>query len=138
MAKARNESAVDRADSSAVSPGANEHEKRVQGNDTVRGSHQDGDDCEGRTTLLAVHVTVGREVDNGLSEILTQLAISPVEVACNSDVDVPRVTTELGGTFLITFAAGRIRFPFRLVGSIRIKGCSELVVGRVIIPVLRG
>ena len=58
LEQANEECAVDRADSPSVSPGSNEHEKRVEADKTVDDTHESSDKSQLGACPLAVDVTV--------------------------------------------------------------------------------
>ena len=72
------ESAVDGADSSPCSPGANEHENSVQGDKSIDGAHEASDGGQLGALGLAVNIAVLHQVNVVLQQVSVQVLISPV------------------------------------------------------------
>ena len=83
------ESAVDGADSPSVSPGSNEHEKRVEADETVDNTHEGRDKSELRACLLAVDVTVIHHFNIILYEVLVEVLIAHFDISSDFNVKVP-------------------------------------------------
>lgn len=79
LEQAGNECAVDGTDSPSVSPCSDEHKESVESNNAVGSTHKSSDERELRARLLAVHVTIFREVDLGLHEVIVVHGVSPAD-----------------------------------------------------------
>ena len=81
LEQAGEESAVNGADSPSVSPGSDEHEKRVKADNTVNNAHECCDQSQLRACLLAVDVTVIDQFYKILEEVLVQVLITHTDVS---------------------------------------------------------
>jgi len=72
------ESAVDGADSSPCSPGADEHENSVQGDQSIDGAHKASDGGQLGALGLAVNIAILEQVNVVLQPVSVQVLISPV------------------------------------------------------------
>ena len=129
---AGDEGAVDRTDPPSVSPGADEHEECVEGDDTEGGAHEDSDDGELGSSLLAIHVTVVVEVDEGLAEVSGQVLVGPVDSTTDNEINIPGIgsVSRVAGVDGegLTARSARGSLPVDLIGSSRVLGRGQLVV----------
>ena len=95
--EANEESAVDRADSPSVSPGANEHEKRVEADETVDNTHEGSDQSQLRACFLAVNVAVINQLNIILEEVFVEAFIAYSDISGNCDVNVVSTLSLLTG-----------------------------------------
>ena len=97
LEEANEESAVDRADSPSVSPGANEHEKRVEADKTVDNTHEGSDQSQLRACFLAVNVAVINQLNIILEEVFEEAFIAYSDISGNCDVNVVSTLSLLTG-----------------------------------------
>ena len=94
LKEAGDKSAVDRADSAPVSPGSDEHEERVETDNSESGGHENGDGSQLRARFLAVHITIFRDIGHGFKQIGRELLVVPVQAAFYFNFDIPSISTE--------------------------------------------
>ena len=79
------EGAPDGADSGPPSPGADEHEDSIQGDQSIYCGHEASDGSELRASSLAIDVTILKQVNPVLQEVPVQVLVSPVHTTIHFD-----------------------------------------------------